>query len=902
MNPQTILHYRILRNLGAGGMGVVYEAEDTKLGRRVALKFLPEETYRAPQSLERFLWEARTASALNHPGICTVHAIEESEGHTFIVMELLDGQPLDRLLKRGPLPIPRTVEIGIQLADALDAAHKKGVLHRDIKPAYIFIMERGAAKILDFGLAKLLPGRDANMTAGTTADPGPFHPTSPGTALGTIAYMSPEQARGEELDQRSDIFSLGSVLYEMAAGQLPFPGSTSAVIFDNILHHAPVAPIALNPGMPLELERIINKALEKDRDTRYQIAAEVRSDLKKLQRDLNSGKRESAVSPEARAVPESSAEQRSALSGSSVLIDVARRNKFGTGATLAVVSLLLLASAFGIYSLIERRRHISFERVEIQNLTNNGHVSLAALSPDGKYLLHVRDEAGRQSLWLRHVPTGSNTEVVPAAAAYYDGLTFSPDGNFIYFVRRDDSERSIGVLYQAPVLGGTPHLLIRDVDSPITFSPGGQRFAFLRENPTTNTIDVIAAHADGSPDRTLASGITGDTYYSLAWSPDGKTIVIPLGQQRDVLGSLLAVDTATGEQRVMVSSKDRIFHRAWWLPNNREVAVVSTFQETFFGFGQLGILRVSDGNYRPITKDTNSYSDVSVSSDGKQLVTIQQEPKDQLFVLPVAAPDSSRSVSLSLRLPIQSSAHWVAPDELLFTQGSDIRVLNLKTNQERVLFSDAAHLMDAPMPCGNGSTILFRASGRDGRHSYNWWRMDAAGNNIQQVSRGSDDGPGQCSPDGKWLYYMDWSDHILLKRVSLEGGAPETVFKKSIGAFAISPDGQTIVAGAARDSDHKRALAIFSPGASGAEYLEAHPNVNWRLVFAPNGKSVAYVVREKDADNIWVQPLDGSPYRPLTHFTSEHIPFFSFSPDGKQIALYRGHTDSDALLLRDVSE
>ena len=285
---QTIAHYKIVRKVGGGGMGVVYQAEDTKLGRLVALKFLPMETDPDSSALVRFLREARAASALNHPGICTIHAIEEFEGRTFIAMELLDGEGLDTTLAKGSMPVGRTVEIGIQLADALDAAHKKGIVHRDIKPANIFVTERGTAKLLDFGLAKLLKDVDEG-NADTIGDMTNLL-TSPGMAVGTISYMSPEQARGEELDGRSDLFSLGTVLYQMVTGKQAFPGSTSAVVFDNILHNPPVAPVTLNPSVPAEFERILNKALEKDKDYRYQVAAEMRSDLKRLQRESDSGR------------------------------------------------------------------------------------------------------------------------------------------------------------------------------------------------------------------------------------------------------------------------------------------------------------------------------------------------------------------------------------------------------------------------------------------------------------------------------------------------------------------------------------------------------------------------------------------------------------------------------------
>jgi serine/threonine protein kinase/Tol biopolymer transport system component len=930
---QTIAHYKILRKLGGGGMGVVYEAEDTKLGRRVALKFLSEETNREAQALERFLREARSASALNHPGICTIYSIEENEGVTFIAMELLEGQSLDKSLSVGECPIPRTVEVGIQLADALDAAHKKGIVHRDIKPGNIFVTERGTVKILDFGLAKLIVDRDDSLHGDTLTDPGVQLLTSPGTAVGTIAYMSPEQARGMELDGRTDLFSLGAVLYQMLTGRHPFPGSTSAVVFDNILHHAPVAPVTLRPGVPAELERILNKALEKDAELRYQVAAEFRADLKRLQRELEPGRPPSgssqvvtaaqgapaqslqsasaAQTPQLPQAPQSGgvvamttsgASQIPAKTGSSALLRAASENKFGSGVLLAIAAVVLLAAAFGGYTLLQRTQHAPFEKISIENLTNNGKVSLAALSPDGKYLLHVLQENGSQSLWLRHIPTGSNTQVVAPIATRYTGVTFSPDGNYLYFVRHDESEEDIDSLFSSPVLGGTPRLVLNDIDSPIAFAPDGQKFAYLHEHENSLAVDLREAHSDGSPDHAIFEHrpLRLDSF-TLSWSPDGKTIVIPVVQPTETdLSGYLTVDVATGKGGLVGAAKDKLFYEPSWFPDGKAILTTVASSDTGFLRRQIAMISYPGGDFRQLTNDTTYYSHATLAADGKSIVAIQSTPRFEMQIASVATPDEVRKVNLSSNLGYYAWS-WTDGGRLLVAQGPDIRQVD-PNGGETVLLSDAKHPADRVVSCANGRYIIFRPIGRAAATAVNLWRADANGANQKQLTFGSNQNAPVCSRDGKWMYYLDLGEKTgVIKRVSLEGGEPETVLESESTLFSLSPDDKTILTDEVRDADHKVVLTLHTIGGKESRSIDADPRALPGHVFMPDGKGAAYIVREKGVDNIWIQPLDGSPNRQLTHFTAESISSFAFSLDGSKMAFGRGHMESDAILLRDTS-
>ncbi len=890
---QTIGHYRIDQKVGEGGMGVVYVAEDTRLGRRVALKVLHAEVSAEPARRARFDREARAIAALNHPNIVTIHSVEEAEGIVFLTMELVVGQSLTHMMTSQGLPLGKMLDLSLGIADALVAAHRQGIVHRDLKPDNIMVTSEGRIKVLDFGLAKLresaLEGMNTLPTTSLTEE---------GKIVGTVSYMSPEQAEGKSLDHRSDIFSFGVVLYEMATGRKPFQGDTAISTISSILKDTPTPPQQVNNSLPPELGRIIKRCLVKEPERRYQSTDDLRNELREIKEESDSGEYAAAKSGVATYTGAVSLSSSPAVSSASL---PAPGRSGWNRAAIAVAAILVGTIAVGGGWYLSQRKASPGPASALENAfqmsraTTDGKVDEAAISPDGRYLAYIRHERETNSLRLRQVITGEEVSVVGATESYLINPTFSADGNFLQYVSIDPGN-IVGSASRVSVLGGAPRRVLDGVSS-VNPSPDGLQLAVVVSTVDQSALRVTGPNGENPRDLLIRGGKDHfDSYPS--WSSDSKALVIvshSFGKPQQIV----RVNVEAGQELPIPTPTFKSFTDATWIPGEDALIVAGSDRPVLQGAAkQLWRVALS-GTLDPITHDINEYSQISMTADALTVAAVQLEFQSGIEVAEVRGgiPGAFTEV-----LPMNAARmgdagiSWLDGRRLAHSgrQGEErqIFVTDTVSRSTRVLTSGPSHLL--PSVSRDGRTMVVGRVDGDQNHIY---RLDPETGREEQFTNGEFDSSPVVSPDGQWVVYSTAVDVRKLMKVPITGGTPIALSDTSMFPGSISPDGREILAYTVSASGTGHGVLIPLAGGPPKDVQGVPPAVQMAR-FSPDGQSITYLLSHEGSSELWNLPLRGGPAKLLTRLEGKEISIFEWSPDGTRLAVVKTSRSGDVVLLK----
>jgi len=875
---KTIAHYRIDQKIGEGGMGIVYLATDTRLGRRIALKVLSAEMSAHADRRARFEREARAIAALNHPNIVTLHSVEEADGFTFLTMELVDGRPLTQLLARDGLELPKLLDWGLGIIDAMVAAHRQGVVHRDLKPDNIMVTADGRIKVLDFGLAKLreataLEKRDTALP--TTSI------TEEGKILGTVSYMSPEQAEGKPIDHRSDIFSFGVVLYEMATGRRPFQGDTAISTISSILKDTPPPPHQINTALPQQIDRIVRRCLAKEPERRYNSTDDLLNELRELKEESDSGEL--------------------TLERSAVMGTAARRESAGIlkrSVVIGLGALLVALAAVAGWVLLRREASpastpASQATIQMSRATTDGKVAEAAISPDGRYLAYVRRDGADSSLRLRQIATGDEVQVVAPSEATLTSPSFSSDGDFLHYVSIEPGSIN-GAAYRVSVLGGAPRRIVDGVFT-VSASPDGRRLAITGGVTEESFLRIVGA--DGEQPVDVAQRKGRDHFDSGAeWSSDGRSLAI-VSHRFGEAQQIVLIDPETRQEQpldILLKSLSDIT----WLPGKGALFVAGSERPA----NQLGnpqVWEVSTGGaLQPLTRDLNTYSDISVTADGSTLAAVQVERRSGIFVAPVRDGVPGELTEL---FPIAASRAgfsgiaWIAADRLAYSmvQGDEQQVFvsDITARSPRALTQGPSHTY--PTVSRDGRTMVV---GRSDGNRRNLWRLDPVTGQAQRLTEGEFDMYQVPSVDGSWIVYSTAMETIKTMKIPATGGTPVELSSRPAWCVDASSDGRILcfISGPTGGPE-----AVLIPLAGGEPVAAPGiPAAAGMARFGPDGRSITYLITHEGADELRSIPAEGGEPRLLARFESNQVMDFAWSPDGKHLAVVKYSRSGDVVLLK----